>query len=159
MPKQALDYSLYLVTGRELLPSGKVRCSSSCELTSRTTTSHWKRCAIHHRGYTDTKSLKGGVTLVQVREKEVDTGEVCLDQGMPLIPVYRGSQKDQGDLRQGRSVKESTTLTCSTTFHSSSMTGLMSTSRSVRDYTNAIIDGRLGGHPHWSIRYSPHSSP
>ncbi|KAL5523852.1 hypothetical protein ACEPAG_8025 [Sanghuangporus baumii] len=46
-----VDYSLYLVTGRDLLPSGA--------------------------DYYETleESLKGGVTLVQVREKEADTRE------------------------------------------------------------------------------------
>ncbi|KIR62454.1 hydroxyethylthiazole kinase [Cryptococcus bacillisporus CA1873] len=51
MPKPTLDYSLYLVTGRELLPPGKDYYESLEE------------------------SLQGGVTLVQVREKYVDTGE------------------------------------------------------------------------------------
>ncbi|EAL19255.1 hypothetical protein CNBH3540 [Cryptococcus deneoformans B-3501A] len=51
MPKPTLDYSLYLVTGRELLPPGKDYYESLEE------------------------SLQGGVTLVQVREKYADTGE------------------------------------------------------------------------------------
>ncbi|ODN94721.1 hydroxyethylthiazole kinase [Cryptococcus wingfieldii CBS 7118] len=51
MPKATLDYSLYLVTGRELLPPGKDYYESLEE------------------------SLQGGVTLVQVREKNSDTGE------------------------------------------------------------------------------------
>ncbi|KAE8539469.1 hydroxyethylthiazole kinase [Cryptococcus gattii VGV] len=51
MPKPTLDYSLYLVTGRELLPPGKNYYESLEE------------------------SLQGGVTLVQVREKDADTGE------------------------------------------------------------------------------------
>ncbi|KAI0702932.1 Hydroxyethylthiazole kinase [Cerioporus squamosus] len=49
--KPAVDYSLYLVTGRELLPEGKDYLESLEE------------------------SIKGGVTLVQVREKNADTGE------------------------------------------------------------------------------------
>ncbi|KAH9942289.1 Hydroxyethylthiazole kinase [Epithele typhae] len=49
--KPVLDYSVYLVTGRELLPTGKTYLESLEE------------------------SLIGGVTLVQVREKQVDTGE------------------------------------------------------------------------------------
>ncbi|KAJ9123494.1 hypothetical protein QFC24_003708 [Naganishia onofrii] len=48
---ESVDYSLYLVTGRELLPAGKDYYESLEE------------------------SLKGGVTVVQVREKTIDTGE------------------------------------------------------------------------------------
>ncbi|WVW86150.1 hydroxyethylthiazole kinase [Kwoniella bestiolae CBS 10118] len=51
MPRIQLDYSLYLVTGREFLPPGKDYYESLEE------------------------SLQGGVTLVQVREKDADTGE------------------------------------------------------------------------------------
>ncbi|WWC91700.1 hydroxyethylthiazole kinase [Kwoniella dendrophila CBS 6074] len=51
MPRIQLDYSIYLVTGRELLPPGKDYYESLEE------------------------SLQGGVTLVQVREKNADTGE------------------------------------------------------------------------------------
>ncbi|WVR00279.1 hydroxyethylthiazole kinase [Kwoniella sp. CBS 9459] len=51
MGRQALDYSVYLVTGREFLPPGKDYYESLEE------------------------SLQGGVTLVQVREKNADTGE------------------------------------------------------------------------------------
>ncbi|KAG9016372.1 hypothetical protein FRB90_003081 [Tulasnella sp. 427] len=51
MGKPAIDYTLYLVTGRELVPPGKDYYESLEE------------------------SLKGGVTLVQVREKKVDTRE------------------------------------------------------------------------------------
>ncbi|KIP06612.1 hypothetical protein PHLGIDRAFT_24498 [Phlebiopsis gigantea 11061_1 CR5-6] len=66
-----IDYSLYLVTGRDLLPPGK--------------------------DYLETleEALKGGVTLVQVREKTADTGEIlavarkskelCRRYGVPLI--------------------------------------------------------------------------
>jgi len=49
MPKQTLDYSLYLVTGRELLPSGKVRSAinlAQIELTIRIITSPLKRCGL-----------------------------------------------------------------------------------------------------------------
>lgn len=49
--KREIDYGLYLVTGRELLPKG-VEYYHSLE-----------------------ESLKGGVTVVQVREKTADTGE------------------------------------------------------------------------------------
>ncbi len=49
--KPTVDYSVYLVTGRELLPAGKDYYESLEE------------------------SLQGGVTVVQVREKDVDTGE------------------------------------------------------------------------------------
>ncbi|KAG8947051.1 hypothetical protein FRC04_011231 [Tulasnella sp. 424] len=51
MVKPAVDYTLYLVTGRELVPPGKDYYESLEE------------------------SLKGGVTVVQVREKKVDTRE------------------------------------------------------------------------------------
>ncbi|WVQ84483.1 hydroxyethylthiazole kinase [Cryptococcus sp. DSM 104549] len=51
MVKPTIDFSLYLVTGRELLPAGKDYYESLEE------------------------SLQGGVTLVQVREKTADTGE------------------------------------------------------------------------------------
>ncbi|GJJ06485.1 hypothetical protein Clacol_000677 [Clathrus columnatus] len=60
---RAIDYSLYLVTGRELLPPGK--------------------------------AIKGGVTVVQVREKNIDTKEflqialetkqLCRKYDVPLI--------------------------------------------------------------------------
>ncbi|ORY33449.1 putative thiamine biosynthetic bifunctional enzyme [Naematelia encephala] len=71
MSKPDIDYSLYLVTGRELLPPGKDYYESLEE------------------------SLKGGVTLVQVREKDTDTGEfievaqktkeVCDKYGVPVL--------------------------------------------------------------------------
>ncbi|KAK8853182.1 hydroxyethylthiazole kinase [Kwoniella newhampshirensis] len=51
MVKVDIDYSVYLVTGREFLPPGKDYYESLEE------------------------SLQGGVTLVQVREKDADTGE------------------------------------------------------------------------------------
>lgn len=50
MGKPDVDYSVYLVTGRELLPDGKDYYESLEE------------------------SLQGGVTVVQVREKDIDTG-------------------------------------------------------------------------------------
>lgn len=52
MSPQNIDYSLYLVTGRDLLPQGKAYLESLEE------------------------ALRGGVTLVQVREKTADTGEI-----------------------------------------------------------------------------------
>lgn len=57
-----IDYSLYLVTGRELLPPGKDYFESLEE------------------------SLQGGVTVVQIREKNTDTGEVRL-----VIPLVRST--------------------------------------------------------------------
>ena len=51
MGKAKIDYSVYLVTGREFLPPGK----DYYELLK--------------------EALQGGVTLVQVREKDADTGE------------------------------------------------------------------------------------
>ncbi|KIJ18858.1 hypothetical protein PAXINDRAFT_70332 [Paxillus involutus ATCC 200175] len=67
----AVDYSLYLVTGRELLPEGKAYNDSLRE------------------------ALQGGVTVVQVREKKSDTLEflqvaqqskdICEEFRVPLI--------------------------------------------------------------------------
>ncbi|KAH9949645.1 Hydroxyethylthiazole kinase [Amylocystis lapponica] len=69
--KPTIDYSLYLVTGRDLLPSTKDYFESLEE------------------------SLQGGVTLVQIREKTADTGEflaiaqrslaLCRKYGVPLL--------------------------------------------------------------------------
>lgn len=66
-----IDCSLYLVTGRELLPPGKDYLESVEE------------------------AIKGGVTVVQVREKNVDTKEfleiarktktICQKYGVPII--------------------------------------------------------------------------
>ncbi|KAH9040023.1 hypothetical protein EDB85DRAFT_180762 [Lactarius pseudohatsudake] len=53
------DLSLYLVTGRDLLPHGKSYLASLEE------------------------GLRGGVTVVQVREKSVDTAEVRY----PSVPI------------------------------------------------------------------------
>ncbi|EIW63083.1 Hydroxyethylthiazole kinase [Trametes versicolor FP-101664 SS1] len=67
----AVDYSVYLVTGRELLPPGKDYLESLEE------------------------SIKGGVTLVQIREKNADTGEflriaqaskaICHKYSVPIL--------------------------------------------------------------------------
>lgn len=57
-------------------------------------------------------ALQGGVTLVQVREKDVDTGEVSiilwLPIGMPVLTmaVCRDRSADQGNHRQGELVSE-----------------------------------------------------
>jgi thiamine-phosphate diphosphorylase/hydroxyethylthiazole kinase len=69
--KRKVDYSVYLVTGRELLPPGKDYYESLRE------------------------SLIGGVTLVQVREKTCDTGEfiqiaiktkaICDEYNVPVL--------------------------------------------------------------------------
>ncbi|KAI0633418.1 Hydroxyethylthiazole kinase [Trametes polyzona] len=69
--KPVVDYSLYLVTGRELLPEGKDHLESLEE------------------------SIKGGVTLVQIREKKADTGEflriaqdskaICRKYNVPIL--------------------------------------------------------------------------
>ncbi|TFK20930.1 thiamine biosynthetic bifunctional enzyme [Coprinopsis marcescibilis] len=66
-----IDYSVYLVTGRELVPPGKTYADSLEE------------------------ALQGGVTVVQVREKTADTGEfisiaaqtktICQKYYVPLI--------------------------------------------------------------------------
>jgi hypothetical protein len=92
-PKREIDFSLYLVTGRHLLPLGKVRFSlCSCSLLTspllRVTWLLWRRSVVHsavavapHRFTTIyTQALRGGVTVVQVREKSTDTAEVrCPD--------------------------------------------------------------------------------
>ncbi|KAI0829695.1 Hydroxyethylthiazole kinase [Trametes gibbosa] len=69
--KPSIDYSVYLVTGRELLPQGKDYLESLEE------------------------SIQGGVTLVQVREKNTDTGEflriaqeskaICRKYNVPIL--------------------------------------------------------------------------
>ncbi|TFK54360.1 HK-domain-containing protein [Heliocybe sulcata] len=69
--KPQIDYSLYLVTGRELLPEGMTYLESL------------------------EQALQGGVTVVQVREKNSDTGEflkiaqqsqeLCNKYNVPLI--------------------------------------------------------------------------
>ncbi|KAI0695537.1 Hydroxyethylthiazole kinase family-domain-containing protein [Cytidiella melzeri] len=71
MSKKTIDYSLYLVTGRDLLLPGK----------------DYLECL--------EEALQGGVTLVQVREKTADTGEilevarqtkeVCQKYGVPVL--------------------------------------------------------------------------
>ncbi|KZT11068.1 Hydroxyethylthiazole kinase [Laetiporus sulphureus 93-53] len=70
-PKPTIDYSLYLVTGRELLPQCKDYFESLEE------------------------SLQGGVTLVQIREKNTETGEfleiarrskeICRKYNVPIL--------------------------------------------------------------------------
>lgn len=67
MPRPEIDYSLYLVTGRELLPPGKVRFSSILLPSDRSSFQDYYESL--------EESLQGGVTLVQVREKTTDTGE------------------------------------------------------------------------------------
>ncbi|EJF65143.1 Hydroxyethylthiazole kinase [Dichomitus squalens LYAD-421 SS1] len=69
--KLSVDYSLYLVTGRDLLPNGKDYLESLEE------------------------SIQGGVTLVQIREKHADTGEflqiaraskeICRRYNVPIL--------------------------------------------------------------------------
>ncbi|KAH9855176.1 Hydroxyethylthiazole kinase [Lenzites betulinus] len=69
--KPTVDYSVYLVTGRELLPQGKDYLQSLEE------------------------SIQGGVTLVQIREKNADTGEflriaqdsksICRKYNVPIL--------------------------------------------------------------------------
>ncbi|KZS98422.1 TMP-TENI-domain-containing protein [Sistotremastrum niveocremeum HHB9708] len=71
MSSPSPDYTLYLVTGRELLPPGKDYYESLNE------------------------SLEGGVTIVQIREKNTDTREfleiakrskeICHRYGVPLL--------------------------------------------------------------------------
>jgi hypothetical protein len=53
------------------------------------------------------QSLKGGVTIVQVREKNIDTGEVRCNHGLQstsltsLLSVRGGGKKDETDHGQG----------------------------------------------------------
>ncbi|THV05114.1 HK-domain-containing protein [Dendrothele bispora CBS 962.96] len=71
MLQTSIDYSLYLVTGRELLPQGKDYLQSLEE------------------------SLEGGVTVVQIREKKAETAEfldiaskskdICARYNVPLL--------------------------------------------------------------------------
>ncbi|TDL24154.1 Hydroxyethylthiazole kinase [Rickenella mellea] len=71
IPKHSVDYSLYLVTGRDLVPPG------------------------HDYYHTVEEAVKGGVTIVQIREKKCDTGEfiavaqktkeICHRHGIPII--------------------------------------------------------------------------
>ncbi|KIJ49441.1 hypothetical protein M422DRAFT_204743 [Sphaerobolus stellatus SS14] len=71
MSRMNIDYSLYLVTGRDLLPSGKDYFESLEE------------------------SIQGGVTVVQIREKVAETGEflsiaqrtkeICYKYNIPVI--------------------------------------------------------------------------
>lgn len=93
MPKRAIDYTLYLVTGRELLPPGKACVPLLCAI----------RLELTRQDYYESleESLKGGVTLVQVREKETDTGEVGRFGkyiAIMLTAVHRNRQTDQRDL-------------------------------------------------------------
>ncbi|KAK7472494.1 thiamine biosynthetic bifunctional enzyme [Stygiomarasmius scandens] len=71
MTRMSIDYSLYLVTGRDLLPQGKDYFQSLEE------------------------SLQGGVTVVQIREKKAETSEfldialkskaICARYNVPLL--------------------------------------------------------------------------
>lgn len=65
--RSEIDYSVYLVTARDLLPVGKVRQDPPI-----------KSILIHCQHYLESleESLQGGVTVVQLREKTIDTGEV-----------------------------------------------------------------------------------
>jgi hypothetical protein len=83
-----VDLSLYLVTGRHLLPPGMVSfyLSSRSLLTdslSRVTSLLWKRSvahfsSLHNLTTIQMQALRGGVTVVQVREKNIETAEVRL---------------------------------------------------------------------------------
>ena len=65
--KTEIDYSVYLVTARDLLPPGKVKRRTKP-----------KPSLIQRQDYLESleESLQGGVTVVQLREKTIDTGEV-----------------------------------------------------------------------------------
>src|ERR1700710_2231676 len=81
-----MDLSLYLVTGRELLPPGKVRAITDIvhSLLNSPTARHiqnpWKRSPPSFSGEIHfslaLKALQGGVTVVQIREKKADTLQV-----------------------------------------------------------------------------------
>lgn len=82
MVRPTIDYSLYLVTGRELLPEGKV--SSFAEQTGErrrkielTICPASLSTLLLDQNYYESleESLQGGVTVVQIREKTADTGE------------------------------------------------------------------------------------
>ncbi|GAA5886354.1 hypothetical protein JCM16303_002509 [Sporobolomyces ruberrimus] len=80
MPKPAMDYSIYYVTGRPLLPPAPTSFNGRPE--------DWY---LHHLDL----ALQGGVTVVQIREKDVDGGEfyevarrskeVCDRYNVPLL--------------------------------------------------------------------------
>ncbi|KAG6837001.1 hypothetical protein H0H93_016461 [Arthromyces matolae] len=85
----AIDYSVYLVTGRDLLPRGKV-------LSSTYYMKIWTNEVFQQDYYQSLEeSLQGGVTLVQIREKNADTGdfieiaskskEICDRYKVPII--------------------------------------------------------------------------
>ena len=115
--KPPVDYSLYLVTGRDLLPEGKVgvrtpRMHTSIDVislglfgvlgTSEVLCTTVQDCVL----IGPSQSIKGGVTLVQIREKHADTGEVrkqtlefkCPYQSPVAVSFHRPSI--QADLSQ-----------------------------------------------------------
>jgi thiamine monophosphate synthase len=86
--KRELDLSLYLVTGRDLLPHGQVT-SRFISFLTHSPIRFIELFVFSRRGWPFTLSLSilpremqalnGGVTVVQVREKNRDTAEVrCL---------------------------------------------------------------------------------
>jgi thiamine-phosphate diphosphorylase/hydroxyethylthiazole kinase len=83
MVKPTIDYSLYLVTGRDLLPAGKVRAVAlELEHSTAAALPQLARadypCGVNVcQDYYESleEALQGGVTVVQIREKEADTGE------------------------------------------------------------------------------------
>ncbi|GAA5930072.1 hypothetical protein JCM1841_000669 [Sporobolomyces salmonicolor] len=80
MPKPTIDYSLYYVTGRQCLPTPPASYPGAAQ-----------DYYLHHLEL----ALQGGVTVVQVREKDVDGGEfyevarkckaVCDKYNVPLL--------------------------------------------------------------------------
>ncbi|GAA5848789.1 hypothetical protein JCM8547_006346 [Rhodosporidiobolus lusitaniae] len=80
MPKPSVDYSLYYVTGRSLLPPAPKDYTGPAN--------EWYLAHLE-------QALKGGVTVVQIREKDVDGGEfyevarrskqVCDKYNVPLF--------------------------------------------------------------------------
>ena len=85
--KRELDLSVYLVTGRDLLPPGKVPLplAPTCSLTDSVFLELFNFCRggwlfaltfIILLPSWNMQAIQGGVTVVQVREKNLDTSEV-----------------------------------------------------------------------------------
>jgi thiamine monophosphate synthase len=82
--KRELDLSLYLVTGRDLLPHDKVPLPFSSLLLTDSifielfdfSRGGWSFTLSLNILPWDIQALQGGVTVVQVREKNLDTAEV-----------------------------------------------------------------------------------
>lgn len=69
MPRPTVDYSLYYVTGRALLPTPPPAAADNASAPG--STAHDGEYYLEHLEH----ALKGGVTVVQIREKDVDGGD------------------------------------------------------------------------------------